>query len=101
MAKREFQNPALLRHGGKRPYWYIRYRIRVIDDEGKIIRKEVWHPLGNCGEVTKREALRQRARVLEEVNHQVYTVRDHIPLADFAKIYEQQHLPTLAPGGRE
>ena len=101
MAKREFQDPALLRHGGKRPYWYIRYRIRVIDDEGKIVRKEVWHPLGNCDEATKREALRQRARVLEEVNHQVYTVRDHIPLADFARIYETQHLPTLAPGGRE
>jgi integrase len=91
----------MLRHGGKRPYWYIRYRIRVIDDDGKIVRKEVWHPLGNCDELTKREALRQRARVLEEVNHQVYTVRDHIPLADFAKIYETQHLPTLAPGGRE
>ncbi len=101
MAKREFQNPAVLRHGGKRPYWYVRYRIRVIDDEGKIIRKEVWHPLGNCDEVSKREALRQRARVLEEVNHQVYTVCDHIPLADFAQIYEKQHLPTLAPGGRE
>jgi integrase len=101
LAKREFQDPALLRHGGKRPYWYIRYRIRVIDDEGKIVRKEVWHPLGNCDEATKREALRQRARVLEEVNHQVYTVRDHIPLADFARIYETQHLPTLAPGGRE
>jgi len=101
LAKREFQNPQLLRHDGKRPYWYIRYRIRVVDDEGKIIRKEVWHPLGNCDEVTKREALRERARVLEEVNHQVYTVRDHIRLADFAEVYERQHLPTLAPGGRE
>jgi integrase len=101
LAKREFQNPALLQHGGKRPYWYIRYRVRVIDDDGKIVRKEVWHPLGNCDEVTKREALRHRARVLEEVNHQVYAIRDHIPLAAFAKVYETQHLPTLAPGGRE
>jgi len=51
--------------------------------------------------MNKRAAQRERSRVLQEVNHQVYTVRDQIRLEDFAKKYETQHLSTLASGGRK
>ena len=58
LARQEYQDPNVLRHDGKRPYYYIRYRIRVVAGEGKFGRKEIWHPLGYCDEMTKRAALR-------------------------------------------
>ena len=57
MAKREFQMPSVLQHGGPRPYWYIRYRQKVLVGKDQIERKERWHTLGYCDEVTKREAI--------------------------------------------
>ncbi len=100
LARQEYQDPNVLRHDGKRPYYYIRYRIRVVAGEGKLGRKEIWHPLGYCDEMTKRAALRERDRIMQQVNHQIYTVRNQISLEDFAQIYEQQHLPTLSLGAR-
>jgi hypothetical protein len=46
LARQEYQSPSVLRHGGRRPYWYTRYRIRVMEKEGKIGRKEMWNRLG-------------------------------------------------------
>ena len=46
MARREFQMPAVLRQKGPRPYWYIRYRRKVLVGKDQIERKEVWHTLG-------------------------------------------------------
>jgi hypothetical protein len=38
---------------------------------------------------------------MREVNAQVYAVPSYIHLQEFAAIYEQKHLVTLAPGGRK
>ena len=101
LARQEYQQPNVHRHDGKRPYYYIRYRIRVMGGEGKLGRKEIWHPIGYCDETTRRAALRERDRILQQVNHQVYTIRNEVSLADFAQIYERQHLPTLSLGARQ
>src|ERR1017187_8251143 len=35
MAKREHQMPSVLKQDGDRPYWYIRYRVRILNRETK------------------------------------------------------------------
>jgi len=101
MAKREFQMPSVLQHDGPRPYWYIRYRQKVLIGKDQLERKEIWHPLGYCDEMTKREAMRLREQVLHQVNNQVYTIHSQIPFEEFVKMYSEHHLVTLAPGGRK
>ena len=101
MARREFQMPAVLRCNGPRPYWYIRYRQKVLVGKDQIERKEIWRRLGYCDEITKREAMRLREQVLHQVNNQVYTIQSQIPFEDFVKMYSEHHLVTLAPGGRK
>jgi integrase len=101
MARREFQMPSVLRQDGPRPYWYIRYRRKALVGKDRIERREIWHRLGYCDEMTKREACRVREEVLHEVNREVYTIQSQIPIEDFVKVYQQQHLVTLAPGGRK
>ena len=62
MARREFQMPSVLRYEGRRPYWYIRYRRKVLVERDQIEREEKWHKLGYCNEISKREAQRLRER---------------------------------------
>jgi integrase len=101
MARREFQMPAVLRQEGPRPYWYIRYRRKVLVGKDQIERKEVWHTLGSCDQITKRQAQRLRDEVMREVNREVYTIQSQIPFADFAELFMKQHTVTLAPGGQK
>lgn len=100
MARREFQMPTVLQHDGPRPYWYIRYRQKVVGKD-QIERKEVWHLLGYCDQVSKREAMRLREEVLHQVNNQVYTIQSQVPFEEFVKMYSEHHLVPLAPGGRK
>lgn len=101
MARREHQLPNVLRQDGPRPYWYVRYRRKVLVGKSQISKKEVWHRLGNCDEMTKREAQRLRDEILREVNREVYTIQSHIQLRDFVENYKKQHTVTLAPGGQQ
>jgi integrase len=102
MARREHQLPNVLRQDGTRPYYYIRYRVRVLNQKTtRFERKERWHTLGYCDEITKREAERARDRVMAGVNNQVFTLQEQILFGDFVKIYESRHMPTLAVGPRE
>ena len=101
MARREFQMPSVLQYDGPRPYWYIRYRQKVLVGKDQIEKKEIWHPLGFCDEITKREAMRLREQVLHQINNQVFTIQSQIPFEEFVKMYSEHHLVTLAPGGRK
>jgi len=100
MARREFQMPSVQRQEGPRPYWYIRYRVKVLVGKNQIARREKWHTLGHCDEMGKREALRLRDEIMRGVNRQVYTIQSHIPFGDFVEIYKQEHIPTLSAGAR-
>lgn len=100
MARREHQMPRVLRQKGRRPYWYIRYRRKILVNKNHIRRKEEWDALGYCDELTKREAERLRDEIMRSVNREVYTIQSHIPFEDFVKIYEREHIPTLSAGAR-
>ncbi len=101
MARREFQKPNVLRQEGPRPYWYIRYRRKVLVGKKQIRKEEKWHRLGYCDETTKRQAERARDEVLREVNREVYTIQTQVLFEDFVQIYRREHVPTLAPGPRQ
>ena len=100
MARREFQMPSVLKRDGPRPYWYIRYRRKVLAGKNDIRREEKWHRLGYCDEITKREALRRREEIMQVINREVYTIRSQVRFADVAEMYREHHIPTLAPGGK-
>ncbi len=101
MARREFQMPSVLRHKGRRPYWYIRYRRKVLVGKDQIKREEKWHTLGDCDEMTKREAQRLRDEIMQDVNREVYTLQSQVRFRDFVKVYKEQHVVTLAPGPQQ
>jgi integrase len=100
MARREWQNPSVLeREGAAGREWYIRYRVKVLEiEDGKpmIRRVEKWRALGLCVKMTKRQAEREKDRILREVNGQVYTIQSHVPFAEFVKIFDANHIETKA-----
>jgi integrase len=83
------------------PFWYIRYRRNVLVGKNQSQRRERKHHLGFCSEMTKRQAQRLADEIMRDVNAEVYAVPSYIELREFAAIYKQQHLVTLAPGGRK
>jgi len=100
MARREWQDPSILeRESSAGREYYIRYRVKVLEMEaGKpvIKRVEKWRSLGLCAEMTKRQAEREKDRIMREVNGQVYTVQSQVPFAAFAKIFDENHVAFLA-----
>ena len=100
MARREFQMPSVHRQEGPRPYWYIRYRVKVLVGKNQITRREKWHTLGHCDEITKREAMRLRDEIMRGVNREVYTIQSHILFEDFVDIFKREHISTLSVGAQ-
>jgi hypothetical protein len=102
MARREYQKPNVLRQDGARPYWYLRYRVRLYNEQTKKFeRKEKWRRLGYCDEMTKREAERARDGLAVEVNNQVFALRDRIPFRDFVELYRRDFMPNLGLGTQQ
>lgn len=96
MARREWQNPSVLeRESSKGREWYIRFRVKVLDD-GKIRRVEKWLALGQCAKMTKRQAEREKDHVMREVNQQVYTVQSQMSWPSFEKLFDQNHISKKA-----
>src|SRR5438094_6287895 len=83
MARREHQMPKVLRQEGPRPYWYVRYRVKVLVGKNQIKRQEKWHRLGYCHEMSKREANRLRDRIMQQINREVYTLQSQIEFGEF------------------
>jgi integrase len=100
MARREHQLPSVLRQDGLRPYWYIRYRVRVLIGKNQTRRIERWNRLGYCDEIGKRQAERLRDQIMQKVNDQVYTLQTQMPLNEFVSTYRRLHVETLAPGAK-
>lgn len=95
MARREWQNPSVLeRDSTAGREWYIRYRIKVLEGS-KIRRIEKWLGLGLCSKVTKRQAEREKDKIMREVNAQVFTVQSQMTWPSFVLIFDQNHIARL------
>lgn len=102
MARREHQMPNVLRQDGPRPYWYVRTRVRILNQEtGEFERREKWQDLGPCDEITQRQAERLRDEIVGRMNNQVFKLKEQLLFSSFVKIYETQHMPTLADRGEK
>jgi len=99
LARREYQNPKLLKRLGKQgEEYYIRYRIKVVrmvDGKAKKTKREKWHVIGLCSEMTERQAMREREKILREVNGQVYSIQSQIPFSEFVKLYRERWMTDL------
>jgi integrase len=96
MARREWQNPSVLtRQSANGLEFYIRYREKRFID-GKLKRVEKWRALGLCAKMTKRQAERERDKIMREVNNQVYTSQSQMPWEQYAARFDQLHVSTLA-----
>jgi integrase len=96
MARREHQQPSVLERQGKHGLeYYIRYRVRVLKTDGNgkpvIKRKEKWLSLGLCSKITKRQAERERDKIMAEVNGQIHTIQSQVLLRDFLEVFRREH----------
>jgi integrase len=96
MARREHQMPAVLERQGKQGLeFYIRYRIRILkaDSDGKpvIKRIEKWHHIGMCSRMTKRQAERERDKIMDQVNGQHATIQSQVLFKDFLEVFRRNH----------
>jgi integrase len=95
MARREWQDPSVLtRDSAAGPEWYIRYRVKVLEDS-KIRRIEKWHTLGLCAKLTKRQAEREADKIMRDINAQVFTVQSQITWPTFVMLFDQNHIARL------
>jgi hypothetical protein len=96
MARREYQKPNVLERQGTRGWeYYIRYRVRILktDCAGKpvIKRIEKWHHLGLCSKMTKRQAERERDKIMDVVNGQHSTIQSQVRFRDFLEVFRREH----------
>ena len=96
MARREHQMPNVLRQEGPRPYWYVRYRVKVLVGKNRVKRQDKWHRLGYCDKMGKREAERVRDQIMQQINREVYTLQSQMEFEDFVENYREKHLPTVS-----
>ena len=114
MPRRRFQMPSVLKRDGvKRPYWYTRYRVDVIEGKGMIARQEKTKFLGYCptttdpierkrrAEITKREAERLRSAFMEMVNRADYVLQSQVKVSDFVETWKDKHVSTLGAGTQQ
>jgi integrase len=80
----------------------VRYRVRVRNDETKKFeRRQKWQSLGYCDEMGKREAERARDKLMEQVNGQVFHLRDQTPFREFVALYQRDFMPNLGCGTQQ
>lgn len=102
MARREYQKPNVLKSNGPRPYWYVRYRVRVRSEvTKKFEKKQKWHMLGYCDNMGKREAERMRDELIQQVNGQVFHLRDQTTFREFVELYQRDFMPNLGSATQE
>jgi integrase len=61
--------------------------------DGKPVtrRIEKWRALGLCATMSKRKAVRERDKIMREVNGQIYTIQSHIPFKEFVEVFRREH----------
>jgi integrase len=100
MARREWQNPSVLeRNSAAGPVWYIRYREKKLTaDNGQMTvrRVEKWETLGSCAKMSKHQAERAAAKILQRVNAQVFTLQSQLPWTEFVRLFDVNHIEGLA-----
>ncbi|HXS97168.1 MAG TPA: site-specific integrase [Candidatus Limnocylindrales bacterium] len=93
MARREYQDPSILtRMTPRGEVYYVRYRVKRLGEDGRIVRREKWHELGLCSHMTANQAKRAKDKILREVNAEVYTFQSQMKWTAFVAVFDQNHI---------
>jgi integrase len=100
MGRHRFQRPNVFKTRGKRPEWFFRARIDVLnrnsDGTTKTDRKEKPYFLGYVDEIGKREAEKRRDEILQAVvNTPQISIPSQVKLSEVLEIYRKDHLSNL------
>lgn len=92
---RKYQNPQLeIRQDVKRAYYYVRVTVPVITSNGRYSRREA-RSLGFVDEISKKEAMKRRAQVLELVNEGRVLVQSQILFKHLVQRFLDIRVPQL------
>lgn len=95
---RKYQNPKLeIRSDVKRPYYFIRVTIPGIEGT----RRRVAKILGFCDQMTRKDAQKTRAEVLDVVNAGRLFTQARMKFRDLAKQYKAARLPQFGSGTQQ
>lgn len=93
---RKYQNGKLeVRRDVANPYYFVRASVVVTDATGKPKKIRPEHKLGLLESMTKDEAMKARALLLETVNAGRFVTQSNVLFADLATRYQNIRLPLL------
>lgn len=98
MPRRRYQELNIEISQTKRPYYFVRYRLDVIDPDGQARRKQRNHFLGYCADMTLAEAKRERDKKKNEINNLSLGQFHAIPFGAFADYWLDEIRPTISAG---
>lgn len=94
-----YQDPTLQRTSGRNPRWFIRPVIPQVTPTGLLrIQKRII--LGACADMTRKDALRAKQRVMAEINGGAAVIQGQLRLADLVGPFREARLPMLAASTR-
>lgn len=91
-----FQNPSILKTTGKSPRWVIRPVVPIIREDGTPGRVQRDITLGVCAQMSKKEAEREKQRVMAEVNGGQGLIQAQLQLSHLIGPFQSAHMPQLA-----
>ena len=87
-----YQDPTLQRTSGRNPRWFIRPVIPQVTPTGLLrIQKRII--LGACADMTRKDALRAKQRVMAEINGGAAVIQGQLRLVDLVGPFREARLP--------
>lgn len=95
---KKYQNPALeVRRDCARPYYFIRVSVPRPTPKGFKKRRERQH-IGFLDEMTKKQAMKDRAQILEAVNSHRLVLQSQIYFSEIVSRFQESRLPQFGAG---
>lgn len=91
----KYQDPKIQIEPGKKPKYYIRPYVPIIDDHGNPDRQQKRLYLGIVGEISIREAKEEKKRIMLTINDNKFLVQSQIPFSLVLDRYIEVRLPNL------
>jgi integrase len=86
------QNPKLERTKGEFARWFIRVEMDEIGPDGTIHRARPRIYLGDCKQVSRKEALVKRTEALRRVNRRAYVLKSQVRFSELADEWIANHV---------
>ena len=95
-----FQDPSIYTSKGKHPKWQIRPVVPVLGLNGREAKQKVI-TLGRVGEMSRKQAEREKQRIMAEINGGQALINGQIKLREVVEKFQRSRLPLLAASTRD